>query len=50
MNMRRTVLAALVIAVEVIARIALFQVNHFLGSVLIGNAIGNVLFALVHCI
>lgn len=48
--MRRTVLAALVIAVEVIAGIALYSVNHFLGSVLIGNAIGNVLFALVHCI
>lgn len=39
--MRRTVLVIIAVAAEVVAGIALHSVNPFLGSVLIGNAIGN---------
>ena len=40
--MRRIVLTICAIAAEVIAGIALYPVNNFLASVLIGNALGNV--------
>jgi hypothetical protein len=41
--MRRTVLTILAVVAEAIAGVVLHQVNPFLGSVLIGNAFGNVL-------
>ena len=41
--MRRTVLTITAIVAEVVAGIALHRVNPFLGSVLIGNALGNVM-------
>ena len=41
--MRRTVLTILAVVAEAVAGVALYQVNPFLGSVLVGNAIGNVM-------
>lgn len=41
--MRKTVLTILAVVVEAVAGVSLYQINPFLGAVLIGNAFGNVI-------